>query len=194
MPQLESEHGLEEVEGEDWTLCMPLKVRVGTPTAESTEGPESECTVAGTVETVEAQPAVQLPTPCPSPTWSSPASAVRPLDPEEDRPQPEDRPASPVSLGPHVGGLDLAGGRGKRASGWHVYGWFDEVDIPEEDGCELVMPTASAISESRLIKTHVTVFHKTHDMSGRHPSQDSMSTVSTSETMFYSVRSSVLVN
>ncbi|KAF8553178.1 hypothetical protein OG21DRAFT_1510585 [Imleria badia] len=194
-PQLKSEHGLEEVQGEDWTLCMPLKVRVGTPTAESAEGTDSECTFTGTAETVEAQPAMQLPTPCPSPTWSTPASAVLPLDPEEDIPQPEDRPASPASLGPHVGGLDLAGGHGKRASGWHVYGWFDEVDVTEEEeDCELVTPTASAISESQLVKSHVAVFRKTHDLNGRHPSQESMSTVSTSESMFYSARSSLLVN
>jgi len=104
-----------------------------------------------------------------------------------------DRPGSPASLGPHVGGLDLAGGCGKRASGWHVYGWFDEVCVPEEDR-EEVAPTAGAVSESKLVKSHVAVFRKTHDTNGRHPSQDSMSSVSTSEATYYSARSSLLVN
>ncbi|KAI9461145.1 hypothetical protein HD554DRAFT_2176422 [Boletus coccyginus] len=190
-PKLKSEDGLEEVQGEDWTLCMPLKVRAGTPTVESAEGPDSECTLADTAETTETRAAMQLPTPSPSPTLSTPPSVVCPLDPEESIPLPVDRPASPASLGPHVGGLDLAGGRGKRASGWHVYGWFDEVSVPEDDR-EVVAPPA-AVSD-KLVKNHVTVFRKTHDTNGRHPSQDSMSTVSTSETLFYSARSSLLVN
>lgn len=190
-PQLDSEHGLEEIQGEDWTLCMPLKVRVGTPT---TEGCDSECTLAETSETVRTQITTQLPTPSPSPTWPTPSSVVRHLDPEESIPIPEDRPASPASLGPHVGGLDLAGGRGKRASGWHVYGWFDEVSAPADERDVVAQSTAVTVSDNRLVKNHVTAFRKTHDASGRHPSQDSMSTVSTSETMFYSARSSLLVS
>ncbi|KAH0838848.1 hypothetical protein J3R83DRAFT_7261 [Lanmaoa asiatica] len=191
-PQLKSEPDLEEVQGEDWTLCMPLKARAGTPTVESMEGRNSECTLAETSEVTEVRIATQLPTPSPSPTWSTPSSVARPLDPEESMPTPVDRPASPASLGPHVGGLDLAGGCGKRASGWHVYGWFDEVNVPEDE-CH-VASTAAAVLDSKLIKNHVTAFRKAHDASGRHPSQDSMSTVSTSETMFYSARSSLLVN
>lgn len=170
---------------------MPLKARAGTPTVESVEGPDSECTLADTAETTETRAGMQLPTPSPSPTLSTPPSVVCPLDPEESIPLPVDRPASPASLGPHVGGLDLAGGRGKRASGWHVYGWFDEVSVPEDDR-EVIAPPA-AVSD-KLVKNHVTVFRKTHDTNGRHPSQDSMSTVSTSETLFYSARSSLLVN
>lgn len=113
---------------------------------------------------------------------------------------PEERPATPASLGPHVGGLDLAGGRGKRASGWHVYGWFDEVSVPaHERDVGIAQPTtAMALSDDKnnkkLVKNHVTVFRKAYDANGRHPSQDSMSTVSTSETMFYSARSSLLVS
>ena len=174
---------------------MPLKVRVGTPTLGSTEGPDSECTLAERAEEAETRAAMQLPTPSPSPTWSTPTSVVRPLDPEDPEESitlPVDRPASPASLGPHVGGLDLAGGRGKRASGWHVYGWFDEVSVPEDD-CEEVAPTAGAVSDSKRVKSHVAVFRKTHDTNGRHPSQDSMST-STSEATYYSARSSLLVN
>ena len=191
-PQLK-DHGLEEVQGEDWTLCMPLKACVDTPTVESAEVHDSECTLAERAEEAETRAAMQLPTPSPSPTWSTPSSVVRSLDPEECMPLPVDRPASPASLGPHVGGLDLAGGRGKRASGWHVYGWFDEVSVPEDD-CEIVAPTVGAVSDSKLVKSHVMVFRKAHDMNGRHPSQDSMSTVSTSGATFYSARSSLLVN
>ncbi|KAF8122467.1 hypothetical protein EV363DRAFT_1360076, partial [Boletus edulis] len=195
-PEIKPEEGVEEVQGEDWTLCMPLKVRVDTATVESADGPDSERTAAVTLGTVETQPAVQLPTPSPSPTWPTPTSVLRSLDLEEDEdePVPEDRPASPASLGPHVGGLDLAGGRGKRASGWHVYGWFDQVDIPGEDDDDDVAPMASpavsTVSDSKLVKSHVTVFRKVHDAA---PSQDSMSTVSTSGTAFYSARSSLLV-
>ncbi|KAF8433738.1 hypothetical protein L210DRAFT_3556057 [Boletus edulis BED1] len=196
-PEIKPEEGVEEVQGEDWTLCMPLKVRVDTATVESADEPDSERTAAVTLGTVETQPAVQLPTPSPSPTWPSPTSVLRSLDLEEDEdePVPEDRPASPASLGPHVGGLDLAGGRGKRASGWHVYEWFDQVDIPGEDDDDDVAPMASpavsTVSDSKLVKSHVTVFRKVHDAA---PSQDSMSTVSTSGTAFYSARSSLLVN
>ncbi|KAG8220650.1 hypothetical protein J3R82DRAFT_2918 [Butyriboletus roseoflavus] len=191
-PQLKSEHDLEEVQGDDWTLCMPLKIHVDTPTVETTEGHDSERTLAKTSEGAEARNIMQLPTPSPSPTRSTPPSVIRPLDPEDSVPTPADRPASPASLGPHVGGLDLAGGCGKRASGWHVYGWFDEVIIPEDQ--RRVASTAAIVSDSNLVKSHVTAFRKTQDACGRHPSQDSMSTMSTSETMFYSARSSLLVN
>ncbi|KAN0101231.1 hypothetical protein V8E55_001215 [Tylopilus felleus] len=191
-PQSNSEQKLEELQGDDWTLCMPLKVRVGTPTVESAEGPDSECTLAK-AEAVEAQHNVQLPTPSASPTWPTPTSVARPLDPEFEEsvpPSPVERPASPASLGPHVGGLDLDGGRGKRASGWHVYGWFDEVSFPEDDDRDLVASTTIAVSDSKQVKNHVSVFRKAHDLNaGRHPSQDSMSTVSTSAT-FYSACSS----
>ncbi|KAG6373251.1 hypothetical protein JVT61DRAFT_6877 [Boletus reticuloceps] len=196
-PEIKPEEGVEEVQGDDWTLCMPLKVRADSATVESADGPDSERTAADTLGTVETQSAVQLPTPSPSPTWPTPTSVLRSLDldEDEDEPVPEDRPASPVSLGPHVGGLDLAGGRGKRASGWHVYGWFDQVDIPGEDDDDDIAPMASpvvsTVSDSKLVKSHVTVFRKVHDAA---PSQDSMSTVSTSGTAFYSARSSLLVN
>ncbi|KAG9310444.1 hypothetical protein JVU11DRAFT_9585 [Chiua virens] len=198
-PQLKPQHGvLEEVEGEDWTLCMPLKSRVDTEsTVESSEGCVSECTIGGTSETpgtVQTQTVVhQLPTPCPSPTLSTPESMILPLDLDEEEtmgvPETVERPASPASLGPHVGGLDLAGGRGKRASGWHVYGWFDEVSIavPEEVE-EEEDSTVHVLPDCKSIRNHVTAFRKTHT----HPSQDSTSTASTSETTFYSARSSVL--
>lgn len=188
---------------EDWTLCMPLKVRVDTPTVESAEGPESECMLADTAEEVEMRPAMQLPTPSPSPTWPSPASIVRRLDPEENELVAEERSPSRASLGPHAGGLDLAGGRGKRASGWHVYGWFDEVCLPENERAndhydaseddhedEVTAPTSPAVSESKFVKSHVSVFRRIHDGAGRHPSQDSMSTVSTSGATYYSAHSS----
>lgn len=168
---------------------MPLKVRVGTPT---TVGCDSECTLAESSEASQTQSTTQLPTPSPSPVQSTPTSMTCPLDPEES--VPEERPASPASLGPHVGGLDLAGGRGKRASGWHVYGWFDEVNVSVEE-CDDVAPLMTiALPEHKPTKNHVTAFRKTHDVNGRHPSQDSMSTVSTSETIFYSARSSLLVS
>ena len=115
------------------------------------------------------------------------------------------RPVSPASLGPHVGGLDLAG-RGKRASGWHVYGWFDEVNVPGEEVDEDT-PCAVDMSDEKLsmatetddvpylmdtrdsykkfVKNHVAAFRKTQG----HPSQDSTSTVST---VFYSARSSMI--
>ena len=122
IPQLKSEQGLEEVQGEDWTLCMPLKVHVDTPAVKTTEGHESECTLAKASAGAEVRGIIKRPTPSPLLRWSTPPYVIRPLDAEDSAPTFADRPVSPASLGPHAGGLDLAGGRGKRASGWHVYG------------------------------------------------------------------------
>ncbi|KAF9221264.1 hypothetical protein BS17DRAFT_810149 [Gyrodon lividus] len=185
--QLEPEPGVDEYQGDDWTLCMPLKVGLGaTSTSESVEEDEergSECTLAQTSETCisqcQSQTQMQLPTPSPSPTPPTPLLCSRALDSEEPRP----RPASPASLGPHAGGLDIDGGCGKRGSGWNVCGWFESVDVQED---EHVPAPLRARRGDELKATR-----RCHEAWARNRSQDSTVTISTAETGFYSARSSL---
>ena len=58
----------------------------------------------------------------------------------------------------------------------HRRWWVDEVDVREGDR-EVVAPTVGAVSDSKLVKSHVTVFRKAHGTNWRHLSQDSMSKV-----------------
>ncbi|KIJ60561.1 hypothetical protein HYDPIDRAFT_32189 [Hydnomerulius pinastri MD-312] len=180
----------------DWTLCMPLKVRLdqkGAPTDESEEC-VSECTLAQTSETCMTQ--TQLPTPSPSPTPSTPLSLAGVLD--------EQRPSSPASLGPHAGGLNLDGGCGKRGSGWDVFGWFGPVSVPEDEHSPTEILLDNAYAESGSVwagedlaaprrSDEVRISRRSHEAWGRNPSQDSSTTISTAETIFYSARSSLLV-
>ncbi|KAF9235769.1 hypothetical protein BU15DRAFT_77697 [Melanogaster broomeanus] len=172
--QEELELGADEPQGDDWTLCMPLKAPLAeTATFESVEEGEesvSECTAAQPPETCMSETQMQLPTPSPSPTPSTPLARSRALDADEPR------PASPACLGPHAGGLDMDGGCGKRGSGWDTCGWFESVEVP-----------------ARPVETKVTMsYGRSHEAWARNRSQDSTATISTGFTGFYSARSSLL--
>ncbi|KIK80531.1 hypothetical protein PAXRUDRAFT_231486 [Paxillus rubicundulus Ve08.2h10] len=190
--ELEPEPGVNECQGEDWTLCMPLKVDLGpTRTSESieeSEGRVSECAPPAISDPCVSQRQTQLPTPSPSPPPQTPLSGSRVLNSDDSIP----RSASHASLGPHAGGLDMDGGCGKRGSGWDVFGWFDAVEVPVSD-----VPLVDARRASGTPATVQTRSNESkrsrryHEAAARNPSQDSMITASTGDSGFYSARSSL---
>ncbi|KAH7884093.1 hypothetical protein F5I97DRAFT_1831618 [Phlebopus sp. FC_14] len=180
LPQPEAEAG-----GEDWTLCMPLKVRVeqaSTTTAGSEES-VSECTQAHTSETC-CTTQTQLPTPSPSPTPSTPLRSTRALA--------ITRRSSNETLGPHAGGLDMDGGCGKRGSGWDVSGWFGPDVVIQKDYHQISTSANSDFVVRRGRSDEMKVPLRSYEALVRNPSQDSTNTTSTLETVFYSARSSLL--
>ena len=243
--------GLDEDEKEDWTLCMPLKVRVEVPPElppiqdkgengsdlEGEEGPDPSlqnsqpelarehdpdsvytqdssrdqeqglgCGAEDCRPDENAKHVDQLPTPSPSPTPSSPLSVPSPfVHVHVDSHGPE----TEFELGVRRicesdGGLDIDSGRGKRGSGWNVFGWFsDDVPVSPTSSSEwqchspatrdwaCVSPTSSAAPRRRRKSSCHMCAHSAYGL--RHPRQGStgtLGTTETSETIYYSARSS----
>ncbi|KAL4071091.1 hypothetical protein V8B97DRAFT_1917667 [Scleroderma yunnanense] len=233
--------GLEE-EKEDWTLCMPLKVRVEAPPElppiqdKSEGGSDQEGEEDGhkpVASLQDSQPDLgrehdsdsvcdssqdhdlrpghgaedrslekhmqhidlreQLPTPSPSPTPSSPHQTSGPLVRIHAETEHE---LCGGMICESDGGLDIDGGRGKRGSGWNVFGWFGD-DTPEsicesEDAMshDWSSMTSSTMRRIRGRSHDIRVHTERHP---RHGSTGTLATTATAETVYYSARSSWLV-
>lgn len=188
----EADEALQVAQGDDWTLSLGTDRQTIAANTGDTVASDKVQTKDGAEEQIST--IEQLPTPSTTPEpnddmlLSSSSLGFAPFPTYS-------RPASPASLGPHCGGLDLDGGRGKRGSGWDVCGWFEHsMDEPQkEDMRSTYESEASWIRRSTDTdaprRSDVRLARKSHEKWIRHPSGDSTTTV---ETVFYSARTSVL--
>jgi len=248
--------GSEEEEKEDWTLCMPLKVRVEPPIElppiqdkdESGSDPErdehkpdpsvqdsqpelghehepdsvyapdgshdhewsaglgaEDCRPGEHTKYIDMRD--QLPTPSPSPTLSSPHPVPSPfvrVHVHSHAPDTEQHELGVRAICDSDGGLDIDSGRGKRGSGWNVFGWFGD-DVPgAEVGCQCHQTKDASVSCDWACVASSTTHGRRRRSScnmlaqyaQRHPRQGStatLATTETAETIYYSARSSWLV-
>ncbi|KIM51086.1 hypothetical protein SCLCIDRAFT_684728 [Scleroderma citrinum Foug A] len=251
--------GLEEEEKEDWTLCMPLKVRVEPPielppipdkgeSGSEPEAKEGDEHMPDPSVQDDSQPELghehepesvhvpdyshdhdwsagsgaedcqpnehmkhldmrdQLPTPGPSPTPSSPLPIPSPfVRVHVDSHSPETEHELGVrTICDSDGGLDIDSGRGKRGSGWNVFGWFGD-DVPGADvGCQCHQTKDVSVSRDWACVTSPATRGRRRRSScnmraqyaqryPRHDSTCTLATTETAETVYYSARSSWLV-
>ena len=191
----QADEALQVAQGDDWTLSLGVERQT---IANAEEGVASHNTqIKGSMEE-QSSMVTQLPTPSTTP---EPEDDILPPFPILDLAPSSrcSRPASPASLGPHGGGLDLDGGCGKRGSGWDVCGWFGPVDMDEPPKCD-TRPISTFESEASWIRRStdtdgprrkdVGLARKGNEKWTRHPSEDSTATSDTVDTIYYSARTS----
>ncbi|KAG1829401.1 hypothetical protein EV424DRAFT_426501 [Suillus variegatus] len=187
----EADKALQVAQWDDWTLSLGAdrqKVTkvlecVVNQNLEAKDGAEKPCAVTA-----------QLPTPSttPEPGDNLPAASLPSLF------TPFARSDSPASLGPHGGGLDLDGGCGKRGSGWDVCGWFGLSSMYEPQ-TETTRPVSSLHSEASWMRQSCDTDASwggdvDHDVTRRsHKESPSEDSTTTTDTLFYSARTSMLV-
>lgn len=188
----EADEALQVAQGDDWTLSLGADRQSTAANAGDKVASDNAQAKDGAEEQFSA--IEQLPTPSTTPEPND--DVLLPSSPLGFAPFPTySRPASPASLGPHAGGLDLDGGCGKRGSGWDVCGWFEHsMDEPQKED---MRPTSMYESEASWIRrsTDTDAPRRSdvglrHEKWIRHPSGDSTTTV---DTVFYSARTSVFI-
>ncbi|OAX37014.1 hypothetical protein K503DRAFT_867166 [Rhizopogon vinicolor AM-OR11-026] len=193
----EADEALQVAQGDDWTLSLGADRQ----TANAEEAVASDNMQAKDGAEEQFSVITQLPTPSATPEPDD--HILQSAPPFGFTPFPTySRPASPASLGPHGGGLDLDGGYGKRGSGWDVCGWFGPSDT-EEPAKEDARPISMFQSEASWIRrstdtdaprrSDVGCARRSHEKWLCHSSEDSTTTAGTVDTVFYSARTSILV-
>ncbi|KAI6037907.1 hypothetical protein EDC04DRAFT_2699750 [Pisolithus marmoratus] len=136
----------------------------------------------------------QLPTPSPSPTPSSPLVIPSPYVRVHGHGTELEHGARARTMCDSDGGLDIDSGRGKRGSGWNVFGWFgDSVSEAAEEEAEHRDEVYPKDFGSMTRRRESSYYCEPQQSPQRHLSKDSMVTVAsttTETTMYYSARSS----
>jgi hypothetical protein len=190
----EADEALQIAQGDDWTLSLGVDSQNLTMAG---KGVASQSLLAKESADQQFSVTAQLPTPSTTPEPEDDIST--PSLPALFTPSP--RPDSPASLGPHGGGLDLDGGCGKRGSGWDACGWF-EFSSMDELQTESTRPVSMLHSEASWIRQscdsdaprrRIGFIKRSYGERIRSPSEDSITTTCTVDTLFYSARTSILV-